>query len=74
MVMEGWRREKMSTKEEIIELIRTLPDTATTADVMEELYFKQQVERGLEDVAEGRTISHEEFLERMREWRKSAGR
>ncbi len=46
-------------KDEILELIRRLPDDVTTADVMEELYFKEQVEKGLRDVAEGRVITHE---------------
>ena len=61
-------------KHEIIELIRRLPDDVTTADIMEELYFKQQVDRGLQDVAEGRTLSHEELKQRVARWRKSAGR
>ncbi len=61
-------------KHEILELIRRLPDDVTTADIMEELYFKQQVDRGLQDVAEGRTLSHEELKQRVARWRKSAGR
>ena len=61
-------------KEEALELIRRMPDTATTADILEELYFKEQVERGLRDVVEGRTISHQELKERLAQWRKSAGR
>ena len=61
-------------KAEALQLISRLPDTATTADILEELYFKEQVERGLRDVVEGRTISHEEFKERLAQWRKSAGR
>jgi predicted transcriptional regulator len=61
-------------KEEALDLIRRMPDTATTADILDELYFKEQVERGLRDVAEGRTISHSELKERVAQWRKSAGR
>ena len=61
-------------KEEALELIRRMPDTATTADILDELYFKEQVERGLQDVLEGRTISHQELKERLAQWRKSAGR
>jgi predicted transcriptional regulator len=36
--------------------------------------FKQQVEKGLRDVAEGRTISNDEMKTKIAEWRKSAGR
>lgn len=61
-------------KEEALALIRKLPETVTTADILDELYFKEQVERGLVDVAEGRTISHSELKERLLQWRKSAGR
>lgn len=61
-------------KEEALELIRKLPDTVTTADILSELYFKDQVDRGLQDVAEGRVISHQELKERLVQWRRSAGR
>jgi hypothetical protein len=61
-------------KEEALELIRRLPDTATTADILDELYFKEQVDRGLQDVVEDRTISHQELKERLLQWRRSAGR
>ena len=61
-------------KQEALELIQWMPDTATTADIMEELYFKEQVELGLRDVAEGRTISNEEMKERIAQWEQSAGR
>lgn len=61
-------------KNEVLELIRRLPDDVTTADIMEELYFKQQVEKGLQDMTEGRVLTHEELKKRIVEWRKSSGR
>jgi len=61
-------------KSEVIDLIRKLSDNVTTADIMEELYFKQQVDKGLQDAAEGRVISHEELKKRIAKWRKSTGR
>jgi predicted transcriptional regulator len=61
-------------KNEVLELIHRLPDTATTMDIMEELYFKQQVDQGLLDVAEGRVLTHQELKNRIAQWRKSAGR
>ncbi len=61
-------------KDEILEFIRRLPDHVTTVDVLEELYFKQQVEKGLTDIAEGRVISHEELKQRIAKCRESAGR
>ena len=61
-------------KKAALELIRRLPEDVTTSDIMEELYFKAQVDKGLRDVAEGRVISHEALKKRMAKWRKSAGR
>jgi predicted transcriptional regulator len=61
-------------KREALELIRSMPEDATTADILAELFFKEQVDRGLRDAAEGRVISHQDLKERVVEWRKSAGR
>lgn len=44
------------------------------AGVMEQLYFRLQVERGLKDVQEARVISHAKLRNRIAQWRKSAGR
>jgi len=61
-------------KDEALELIKRLPDDATTLDILETLCFKEQVERGLRDVAEGRVLSHDELKAQIARWRKSAGR
>jgi hypothetical protein len=39
-------------KEQVIELIRALPDAATIEDIMAELYFKAQVDSGLRELDE----------------------
>lgn len=69
-------REALMTKAktEALELIKNLPDDVSTGTIMEELFFKQQVEKGLQDVAEGRVLTHNELKERIGRWRKSAGR
>ena len=61
-------------KTEALELIKKLPDDVTTGGIMEELFFKQQVEKGLQDVAEGRVLTQEDLKEKLARWRKSAGR
>lgn len=58
-------------KKEALDLIQKLPDEVTTDAIMEELYFKQQVDKGLQDVAQGRVLTHQELKERMARWRKS---
>ncbi|WHZ16258.1 MAG: hypothetical protein OJF52_003107 [Nitrospira sp.] len=61
-------------KAEALEMIKQLPDDVTTDVIMEELFFKQQVEKGLQDIAEGRVLTHQELKERIARWRKSTGR
>ncbi|MBX3326620.1 MAG: hypothetical protein U0223_17720 [Nitrospira sp.] len=61
-------------KTEALELIKQLPDDVTTGGIIEELFFKQQVGKGLQDVAEGRVLTHQELKERIAKWRRSAGR
>ncbi|TKB76224.1 MAG: hypothetical protein E8D45_06585 [Nitrospira sp.] len=61
-------------KAEALELIKKLPDDVSTGTIMEELFFKQQVEKGLQDVTAGRVLTHDELRERIARWRKSAGR
>ena len=62
------------SKSEILKLIERLPDTVTESEVMEELYFRLQVEKGMKDAADGRVLSHSEMKDRISQWRKSAGR
>lgn len=69
---EGDYEEMSSEKKGILELVQRLPDSVTTADVMEELYSKQQVDKGLRDVAEGRVLTSQEIRERIERWRKSS--
>lgn len=44
-----------------------MPDDCTLADVQYHLYVMQAVERGLADVAQGRTIPHEQVERELRE-------
>jgi predicted transcriptional regulator len=47
------------------ELIEHLPDQASWNDIMYELYVKQKIEAGLQAVADGRTVPHEEVKRRL---------
>ena len=61
-------------KAEALELIKKLPDDVTTSTIMDELFFKQQVDKGLQDIQKGSVLTHEELKERIARWRKSSGR
>jgi predicted transcriptional regulator len=54
-----------SAKELLKEAVEQLPPDATVEDAMERLYFLAKIEKGLEDAAAGRTLSHEEVGRRL---------
>ena len=54
------------TKETVKALLDRLPDDCSLDDVLYHLYVIQAVERGLEDVAQGRVIPHDEVADRLR--------
>ena len=60
--------EMSQLKEQVIKIVKNLPEEATLDDVMEELYFKSQVDAGLRELDEGRGIPHEEVQKQMSKW------
>jgi predicted transcriptional regulator len=58
----------MTEKERILKIVEQMPDSATAEDVMNELYFKEIVDRGLSDLTAGRLISHDEAKQRLAQW------
>jgi len=55
-------------KQQVIQIIQSLPDGVTLDDIMAELYFKLQVDAGLKELDDGKGISHEEVEKRMSKW------
>jgi hypothetical protein len=55
----------MTTKEAVIDMIRRMPDNATVADIMAELYFRQKVDEGLRQLDANEGIDHEEAKKRL---------
>ena len=55
-------------KEQVIQMIKSLPDEATIDDIMAELYFRLQVDAGLKELDKGKGIPHEEIEKRMSRW------
>lgn len=55
-------------KEQVIKLVEMLPDEVTVDDIMRELYFKIQVDQGLQELDEGMGIPHEEVERRLSRW------
>jgi predicted transcriptional regulator len=57
-------------KDTIIEMIKTLPNDATMEDIIEAIYVRKKIEKGLKDSEEGRLFTHEEAKERLAKWLK----
>lgn len=58
----------MNSKEELRLLLETLPEDVSLEGILYHLYVKAKILRGLKDIEEGRTFSHEEVKEKMEEW------
>ena len=57
-------------KENIMQLIKELPDDVTLDDIMYHLYVKQKILRGLEDIKQGKLHNHEDVKKLARTWLK----
>ena len=55
-------------KEEMRHILEQLPDNATWDDVQYHIYVRQKIDRGLDDVTQGRLLTEEDFDRRMRRW------
>ena len=63
-----------NTKQAALRMIERMPDDVSLESIMYELYFRQRVDRGLRELDEGKTISHEEVKRSLVKWLQSAGR
>jgi hypothetical protein len=57
-----------NVKNDVIEMIKKLPDEVGYDDIMAEIYFRQKVDKSLKQIDEGKVISHEEVKERISKW------
>jgi predicted transcriptional regulator len=55
-------------KQQVIQMIQSLPEEISIDDIMAELYFKLQVDAGLKELDAGKGIPHEEVEKRMSRW------
>jgi hypothetical protein len=59
----------MSTvKEEVRKLLEQLPDDVSFEDVQYHIYVRQKLERGFEDLRDGRTLTEDEMEQRLSRW------
>jgi predicted transcriptional regulator len=61
-------RAMATAKKQIQQMLETLPDDVSFEDIQYHIYVRQQVQRGLDDEAAGRVVSHEEAQQRLAKW------
>jgi predicted transcriptional regulator len=54
-----------TVKQSVLDLAHRLPEDCTWDEVMYQVYVRQKIEAGLDDVARGRVISHEEVFREL---------
>jgi len=59
---------QQTIKQDAINAISSLPDTATTEDIMYRLYVIDKIKRGLDDIDNGNTVSLEELEKEIETW------
>lgn len=57
-----------TVKQEIIDMLQSMPDDIDYDEIMEKIYFKQSIQKSLQDITEGRTLTHEEAKARLAKW------
>jgi len=58
----------MSTKEEVLKLIKSLPEDVSMDDIMEELYVKLKIDKGIQELDAGKVVSHEIVKDKLGKW------
>jgi predicted transcriptional regulator len=62
------RARTTTAKDEVIDMLRRLPDDATFDDIEYHVSVLAGIHRGLRAVEEGRTVTHAEVVRMMDEW------
>ncbi len=57
-----------TVKQEAMNAISSLPDTATIEDIMYRLYVIEKVNKGLNDARNGRVTSHDDLIKEIQKW------
>ena len=58
----------LTAKEEVIDLLKQLPDDSTLEEIQYHLYVRQKIQKGLRDVDQGKVKNQEEVEDQMKKW------
>jgi len=71
-ITETYKTKKVSimqtAKQEVMELLQQLPDDSSLEEIQYHLYVRQKIQRGLQDVEQGKVLTQEEVEKRMKKW------
>ena len=56
------------TKQQVLEIVKDLPEEVDIDEIMYRLYLRQKLEAAEKDVREGRVVSHEEVVKETSKW------
>ena len=60
----------MTTKEEILKVVKNLPPDSSVEDVMEQLYLLYKIETGIKQANAGKKVTHKVAKDRLKKWLK----
>ena len=60
--------QTLSIKQEAIDTIASLPNTVDMEESIYRLYVLNQIRQGLDDIAQGQSIPHDELLQEVAQW------
>lgn len=55
-------------KQQVIKMIKKLPENVSVDDIIGELYFRLQVDKGLAELDRGEGIPHKQVVKRFSKW------
>ncbi len=57
-----------TAKQEVEAMLQHLPDESTIEDIQYHLYVLEKIKRGQNDIADGKSCSHEQAKQRLSRW------
>ena len=60
-------------KTTVLRIIESMSDDASLEDIMYELFFRQRIDLGLEELRQGLTVSQDDVKRSLPQWLQSVG-
>ena len=58
----------MTIKQKVCEVIARMPEESTFEDIQYHLYVLECIERGEQDIEDGKTLTHDQVENRLAKW------